>query len=108
MSRVPLKKTEFLLQIEAILKKYGYDNMYCLSESWNGDREGGKVYSILGESKPEVAKELNMLLDPTWGLEDFDWQEMSGVGFMKDTCGLNGEVDYYGLPIYENGEFYAK
>lgn len=99
----PLEKNEFLLQLESLLKKYGFTTMYCHG-GFDGTKKGGLDYFILTEPNHQVNKEFNMLVDPVWGLEEYDWRDMSGMCFCSPG---KTSIEWLGEPAYRNGEFYA-
>lgn len=99
-----LEKTEYLLQIEGVLKKYGYTRMYCF-DKFTGVKEPGLMFMIEGEKKGNIISELCQIVDPTWDLDDYDALDITGVGCLENLS----EKDWMqgSTPVYDGGEFYA-
>lgn len=52
----------------------------------------------------EVNREFNMLLDPTWNVEDVEAEDITALVI----CPVQEEaIPRMGVPIYQEGEFYA-
>lgn len=101
--RTPLKKTEYLVQLESVLKKYGYTEMYC-HDSFDGTKRGGIGLVINADRNNAAALEFNSVVDPTWGMDEYDWRDMSGMTIVP----LSEEsLKDLGEPVYTGGEFYA-
>lgn len=99
----PLEKNEFLLQFERLLKKYGYDTVYCRG-AFDGTKKKGLDFTIVAPRNVEVNKEFNMLLDPTWGVDDVEVEDITALVI----CPIREDaIPRMGVPIYRGGEFYA-
>lgn len=101
--RKPLKKNEFLQQLETLLQKYEYDTMYCKG-GFDGTKKGGLSYVIVAEDNPEAGREFNRLIDPVDGMDEYDCDDMSctSIGLWTQEA-----IEWLGEPVYEKGEFYA-
>lgn len=99
-----LEKTEYLLSIEKVLKKYGYTRMYC-SGRFTGVREPGLMFTVDGDPNDEAIEELTAIVDPVYGMDDYDINNASGVGCIKGISDMEWMRNF--SPVYEEGEFYA-
>lgn len=98
--RQPLEKTPYLQEFERILKKYGYDTVYCIG-SFDGTKRGSVLYHIKSVYNEDAKVELLRLVDPTWNMDEYSPEDCGNV-VIRDDISLNRNN-----PIYTGGEFYA-
>lgn len=99
-----LEKTEYLLSIEKVLKKYGYTRMYCIGR-FTDTKEPGLWLLLDGVERGDIVAELSEVVDPTWKLSDYDINDAADISCIE---GLS-EKDWMcgSAPVYVEGEFYA-
>lgn len=63
------------------------------------------MFIIDGEKRGDVINELTEIIDPTWNLEDYVTEDISGVSCIEGLSENNWMQD--SALVYLEGEFYA-
>lgn len=102
-NREVLQKNDFLNGLEAILKKYGFNEMYCF-DSFDGTKVKGALYVVLAPHRPDASTELTKYVDPTEGCTG-DYEETDG-----SVCAIDDDRSLLkdDMLIYKDGVFYGR
>ena len=102
-NREVLQRNEFLDGLEAILKKYGINEMYCF-DSFDGTKVKGAFYIALAPHNHDAVQELTLYVDPTY-LSTEDYGEMD-----PSVCAVDDDrsVVREDMLIYKDGVFYGR